>query len=61
MRALISWSHHSKELECEWNGDDMIYVYDIIGGLIWYTMLALTVYANLVGTCYIKLELKYEM
>ena len=37
----------------------MRYEYDIFGGLIWYTMLALDVHANLVDTCYIKFELKY--
>ena len=47
-------------MEWERNDDNMIYDYDILERLMWYTMLALDVHTNLVGTCYFKLELKYR-
>ena len=46
-------------MQWEWNDDSMRYDYDTLGILMWYTMFALDVHANLVDTCYIKFELKY--
>ena len=40
-------------MEWWWYDDDTLEI------LMWYIMLALDIYANLVGTGYIKFELKY--